>query len=174
MLHLITAVTTGQACSGGLNMETCISSSEPVSLPLQIIAYQPYGRSVDWWAYGVLLYEMLAGQVTLSLTHTHTHSPLLFSADEDELLLESNTPGPENKRTTVEDASCGGGLSLVQASAALTACPTPCTVCSLSALTAVFFPLFCTEQLPSSSLCIMHVHLFYAQPPVYYLFMRQV
>lgn len=39
----------------------------------QIILYQPYNKSVDWWAYGILLFEMLAGQ------------PPFFGEDEDEL-----------------------------------------------------------------------------------------
>lgn len=52
----------------------------PIPLPAdyispEILQYQPYGKAVDWWAFGVLLYEMLAGQ------------PPFDGEDEEELFI---------------------------------------------------------------------------------------
>lgn len=38
----------------------------PEFMAPEILAEKPYGRPVDWWAFGVLIYEMILGKAPFS------------------------------------------------------------------------------------------------------------
>ena len=61
----------------------------------QILLEKPYGFSVDWWALGVLMYEMMTGQVSTNsyvfpvVSSTIQHSS--FDLRKTDLLLSHPT-----------------------------------------------------------------------------------
>ncbi len=60
---------------------------------IQILSYQPYDKSVDWWTLGVLTYEMLVGRVSplaqspiaLYFTCSCSFQPPFDGDDDDQL-----------------------------------------------------------------------------------------
>lgn len=83
----------------------------PYFLPPQIILYQPYGKSVDWWAYGVLLYEMLVGQPPFdgedeeelfsAITDQNVSYPKSLSREAKEICKAFLSKSPEKRLGTL-------------------------------------------------------------------------
>ncbi|QPG77112.1 cAMP-dependent protein kinase catalytic subunit [Brettanomyces nanus] len=62
----------------------------------EVIAFQPYNKAVDWWSFGILIFEMLAGRTPFydaspiktyeKITQCHVYYPTSFHPDATSLL----------------------------------------------------------------------------------------
>ncbi|KAG9511218.1 Protein kinase C, brain isozyme, partial [Fragariocoptes setiger] len=90
----------------------------------EILNYQPYGKSVDWWAYGVLLYEMLVGQppfdgedeeeLFVAITDHSVSYPKFLSKEAKEICKAFLTKNPDQRLGCAPGAQRTSERELIQ------------------------------------------------------------
>lgn len=84
----------------------------PEFMAPEILLEQKYGRAVDWWAFGVLIYEMLLGQVML---YPHMKNKTLANKESSllsEVKMKMKFSMPFWKMKSFTPSTCLGTLYL--------------------------------------------------------------